>query len=245
MPNGTAPPTVAAKTYEVLLVEDSAGDASLVSEQLAQVGTGVGVTTVTTLAAARAALDRSSFDCILLALTLPDGDGLDALAAALGGTQSLHTNGFDEALGLPTEQAAKLALRTQQVVGYESGVADTVDPLGGSYFVERLERDEMPLAGLILNRVHESPATRLSAARSLAAAETLTGTREADPSGIGAVALRLHAERMRRIASEQRLAQRFTAAHPLVPVAEILAQPDDVHDLAGLRAIGSDFGSGR
>ena len=63
---------------------------------------------------------------------------LQALAAALGGTQSLHTNGFDEALGLPTERAAKLALRTQQIVGFESGVADTADPLAGSYFVESL-----------------------------------------------------------------------------------------------------------
>ena len=63
---------------------------------------------------------------------------LQALAAALGGTQSLHTNGFDEALGLPTERAAKLALRTQQIIGYESGVADTVDPLAGSYFLETL-----------------------------------------------------------------------------------------------------------
>jgi methylmalonyl-CoA mutase N-terminal domain/subunit len=63
---------------------------------------------------------------------------LQALAAALGGTQSLHTNGFDEALGLPTERAAKLALRTQQVVGYESGITDTVDPLAGSYFIESL-----------------------------------------------------------------------------------------------------------
>ena len=63
---------------------------------------------------------------------------IQALAAALGGTQSLHTNGFDEALGLPTERAAKLALRTQQVLGYESGVADTVDPLAGSYFVESM-----------------------------------------------------------------------------------------------------------
>jgi len=63
---------------------------------------------------------------------------IQGLAAALGGTQSLHTNGFDEALGLPTERAAKLALRTQQVLGYESGVADTVDPLAGSYYVESL-----------------------------------------------------------------------------------------------------------
>jgi methylmalonyl-CoA mutase N-terminal domain/subunit len=68
-----------------------------------------------------------------------------ALAAVLGGTQSLHTNSFDEALGLPTEDAATLALRTQQVLAHESGVTDTVDPLGGSYFIEsltnELERD--------------------------------------------------------------------------------------------------------
>ncbi len=63
---------------------------------------------------------------------------VQALAAVLGGTQSLHTNGFDEALGLPTEESARLALRTQQIVAEESGVAATADPLGGSYFVESL-----------------------------------------------------------------------------------------------------------
>ena len=61
-----------------------------------------------------------------------------ALAAALGGTQSLHTNSFDEALGLPTEASAMIALRTQQILGFESGVADTVDPLAGSYYIEAL-----------------------------------------------------------------------------------------------------------
>lgn len=61
-----------------------------------------------------------------------------AMAAVLGGTQSLHTNGYDEALSLPTEAAAKIALRTQQVIAFESGVTDTVDPLAGSYFVETL-----------------------------------------------------------------------------------------------------------
>ncbi len=66
---------------------------------------------------------------------------LQALAAVLGGTQSLHTDGFDEALALPTEEAARIALRTQQILAYESGVANTVDPLGGSYFVERLTLD--------------------------------------------------------------------------------------------------------
>jgi methylmalonyl-CoA mutase N-terminal domain/subunit len=63
---------------------------------------------------------------------------VQALAAILGGTQSLHTNGYDEALSLPTGEAATLALRTQQVLAYESGVTDTVDPLGGSYFIESL-----------------------------------------------------------------------------------------------------------
>lgn len=63
---------------------------------------------------------------------------IQTLAAVLGGTQSLHTNGYDEALSLPTEDAARIALRTQQVVAYESGVTDTVDPLGGSYFIESL-----------------------------------------------------------------------------------------------------------
>ena len=63
---------------------------------------------------------------------------IQAMAAVLGGTQSLHTNSFDEALSLPTEQAARIALRTQQIVAYESGVPNTVDPLAGSYFIESL-----------------------------------------------------------------------------------------------------------
>jgi methylmalonyl-CoA mutase N-terminal domain/subunit len=63
---------------------------------------------------------------------------LQAMAAVLGGTQSLHTDGYDEALALPTTEAARIALRTQQIIAYESGVTNTVDPLGGSYFVENL-----------------------------------------------------------------------------------------------------------
>jgi methylmalonyl-CoA mutase, N-terminal domain len=70
---------------------------------------------------------------------------LEALAGVLGGTQSLHTNSYDEALALPTENAVRLALRTQQVIAHESGVPNTVDPLGGSYFVETLT-DEMERA---------------------------------------------------------------------------------------------------
>jgi methylmalonyl-CoA mutase N-terminal domain/subunit len=66
---------------------------------------------------------------------------LEALAAVLGGTQSLHTNSYDEALALPTEEAARIALRTQQIVAYESGAAQTIDPLAGSYYIESLTSD--------------------------------------------------------------------------------------------------------
>jgi methylmalonyl-CoA mutase N-terminal domain/subunit len=66
---------------------------------------------------------------------------IQALAAVLGGTQSLHVNSRDEALGLPTEESAQLSLRTQQIIAHESGVADVVDPLGGSYYVENLTNE--------------------------------------------------------------------------------------------------------
>ena len=74
---------------------------------------------------------------------------IQTIAAVLGGTQSLHTNGYDEALSLPTEEAARIALRTQQIVAFESGVTDTVDPLAGSYFIETLT-DEVETAALQL-----------------------------------------------------------------------------------------------
>ncbi len=131
-----------------------------------------------------------------------------------------------------------------------------------SYFVERLSSDQMPLAGLIVNRVHRPAAPQLSAARSMAAAEAL----QAVPAAPGpatpragrsrrngtaapaatasrypltATALRLHAERMQLAAREKRLKESFTAAHPVIPVTEVPAQPEDVHDLEGLRAIGN------
>jgi methylmalonyl-CoA mutase N-terminal domain/subunit len=80
---------------------------------------------------------------------------VQALSAVLGGTQSLHTNGFDEALGLPTARAAKLALRTQQVIAYESGVVDTVDPLAGSYYLEWLTNEVESLASEYLRRIDD------------------------------------------------------------------------------------------
>ncbi|MBK0377891.1 acyl-CoA mutase large subunit family protein [Mucilaginibacter segetis] len=76
-----------------------------------------------------------------------------ALAAVLGGTQSLHTNGYDEALSLPTEAAAKIALRTQQIIAFESGAADTVDPLAGSYFVEALTNELEKAAQLYIDKI--------------------------------------------------------------------------------------------
>ena len=78
---------------------------------------------------------------------------IQTLAAVLGGTQSLHTNGYDEALSLPTEEAAKIALRTQQVAAYEIGIADTADPLGGSYFVETLTNEVEQKAWQLIEKI--------------------------------------------------------------------------------------------
>jgi methylmalonyl-CoA mutase, N-terminal domain len=78
---------------------------------------------------------------------------LEALSAVLGGTQSLHTNSYDEALALPTEASAKIALRTQQVIGYETGVGAVVDPLGGSYYVEALTDELERLAAAYIEKV--------------------------------------------------------------------------------------------
>jgi methylmalonyl-CoA mutase, N-terminal domain len=80
---------------------------------------------------------------------------LQALAAVLGGTQSLHTNSYDEALALPSQQAAEIALRTQQVIGFESGAAAVADPLGGSYLVERLTADLVEASKSLMRRVDE------------------------------------------------------------------------------------------
>lgn len=80
---------------------------------------------------------------------------VQTLAAVMGGTQSLHTNGYDEALNLPTEEAARIALRTQQIVAFESGVPDTVDPLAGSYFVESLTAEVEQKARELMNRIDD------------------------------------------------------------------------------------------
>ena len=78
---------------------------------------------------------------------------IQTLAAVLGGTQSLHTNGYDEALSLPTEEAARIALRTQQIVAFECGAPDTVDPLAGSYFIESLTNEMEAEANLLIEKI--------------------------------------------------------------------------------------------
>jgi anion-transporting ArsA/GET3 family ATPase len=122
-----------------------------------------------------------------------------------------------------------------------------------SYFVERLAEERMPLAGLILNRVHSlvgsgAGIVGLSAARSLAAAETLEAmpnegvpTATSASYSVTAAALRLHAERTNLGKRERRVAGSFMSAHPAVPVIEVPALPEDVHDLAGLRRVGEAF----
>ena len=100
---------------------------------------------------------------------------IEALAAVLGGTQSLHTNAYDEALALPSEESARIALRTQQIIAEESGVADTIDPLGGAYAVEALTAD-------IERRVHEAIATIDAQGGALAAIEKGYQMREIEES---------------------------------------------------------------
>ncbi|MDP3711725.1 MAG: ArsA family ATPase [Mycobacteriales bacterium] len=109
-----------------------------------------------------------------------------------------------------------------------------------AYFVERLAEESMPLAGLVVNRVHRSAVEGLTEQRSLAAAEQVE-----DSSPLTASVLRLHAERVALAAREARLQQRFSTAHPHVAVVEVAAQPGDVHDLDGLRSVGADLAGGR
>jgi methylmalonyl-CoA mutase N-terminal domain/subunit len=103
---------------------------------------------------------------------------IEALAAVLGGTQSLHTNSYDEALALPSEEAARIALRTQQIIAEESGVADTIDPLGGAYAIESLTAD-------IERRVHEELSKIDAMGGALAAIEQSYQMREIEESAYG------------------------------------------------------------
>jgi anion-transporting ArsA/GET3 family ATPase len=104
-----------------------------------------------------------------------------------------------------------------------------------AYFVDRLTDDDMPLAGLVVNRVSPSARTGLSAEEAIAAADRL---RSGDSSSLAAGLLQLHADRVRTIEREQHLRERFVASHPQVPTAVVPAMPGDIHDLDGLRVIG-------
>jgi anion-transporting ArsA/GET3 family ATPase len=110
-----------------------------------------------------------------------------------------------------------------------------------AYFVDRLGEERMPLAGLLLNRVHSSGATGLSVERSLAAAEQLDDSGE---SPLTAAVLRVHAERLATAERDRRMVERFASAHPGVAVVQVAAQAGDVHDLDGLRHIGVELASG-
>jgi anion-transporting ArsA/GET3 family ATPase len=110
-----------------------------------------------------------------------------------------------------------------------------------AYFVERLATERMPLAGLVLNRVHTTTAPGLSVERAVAAAESLDTSGQ---SPLTAGVLRVHAERYAAAARDQRMAERFRSAHPGVPVVAVAAQSTDVHDLDGLRVIGRELAAG-
>jgi anion-transporting ArsA/GET3 family ATPase len=105
-----------------------------------------------------------------------------------------------------------------------------------AYFVERLSEDDMPLAGLVVNRASPEPLGEVSAEQASAAAQRL---RKDDPDSLTAGLLRLHADRVLMVEREARLRRRFEAAHPQVPMAVVPALPGDVHDLAGLRQVGA------
>jgi anion-transporting ArsA/GET3 family ATPase len=110
-----------------------------------------------------------------------------------------------------------------------------------AYFVERLETEHMPLAGLVLNRMHSSAAGGLSVERSLAAAEALD---EKGEQPLAAAVLRVHADRLGTAGRDERRASQFRSAHPKVGIVEVAAQSGDVHDLDGLREIGSELSNG-
>jgi len=109
-----------------------------------------------------------------------------------------------------------------------------------AYFVERLSAESMPLAGLVLNRVHSSAAPTLTVERSVAAAE---GLAEQGEHQLTEAVLRVHADRLLLATRERRLRERFCGAHPGVPIAEVPALPGDVHDLDGLRVVGAALAS--
>ncbi len=165
------------------------------------------------------------------------------LGAQLIGDLSTFVASFDSMFGGFADRSAR-TYRVLQAKQTAFLVVATPEPDAireAGYFAGRLAAERMPLAGLVLNRVHGVAAGGLSAERSLAAAESLSAP-SAKPSSEATLAadiLLLHANLVRQVAREQRIADRFRRAHPAVPMTEVPAQPQDVHDLDGLREIGA------
>jgi anion-transporting ArsA/GET3 family ATPase len=151
---------------------------------------------------------------------------------------SLFVNGLETMFGGFRERAdATYRLLKAPGTAFVVVAAPEKDALReAAYFVERLAAEGMPLAGLVVNRMHPVAAVGLGAERAIAAAEALE---EAGDHPVAAATLRLHAERALLTARERRLRERFTSAHPGVAVTEVTAFAEDIHDLAGLRAVGA------
>lgn len=152
--------------------------------------------------------------------------------------------GLDTVFGDFRERADQ-TYRLLQTPGTSFVVVATPEPDAlreASYFVERLAEERMPLAGLLLNRVHPTELPKLSSARSEAAAEVLERSGDHQET---AAALRIHATVMRLVEREARLREQFVSAHSEVPVVTVPAQPEDVHDLTSLRTLGEAFGAMR
>jgi anion-transporting ArsA/GET3 family ATPase len=153
---------------------------------------------------------------------------------------SLFVNGLDTMFGGFRERAdATYHLLKAPGTAFIVVAAPEKDALReAAYFVERLASEGMPLAGLVLNRMHAGASISLGVERAAAAAEALD---EAGHHPVAAATLRLHADRVALTARERRLRERFTSAHPTVALAEVTAFAGDVHDLDGLRDVGRDL----
>ena len=166
----------------------------------------------------------------------------DHRRAGAAGRQPVRRRAGDDVRRVPA--AGRGDLPAARRAGHAFVVVAAPEPAAlreASYFVDRLANDEMPLAGLVVNRV-TGAAPELPAERALAAAEELDSASDSDP--LAAAVLRVHAERVAMATRQQRLAERFTRAHPEVPQAEVSALAGDVHDLDGLRAVARRAGRG-
>jgi anion-transporting ArsA/GET3 family ATPase len=192
---------------------------------------------------------------------------LKVVSAALGGAAGVMTKvlgaqvlrdvqtfvaALDTVFGSFRERAERTyELLQQEGTAFVVVAAPEPDALReASFFVERLAAESMPLAGLVLNRMHggrrDSQTVTVSAERASAAAEELDDADDSVPAAaLTASLLRVHADRMRRSRREQGLTAAFTGAHPEVPVARVAALAEDVHDLDGLREVGRDLADHR